>query len=192
MSKIYISGAITGLPFDEVKEKFAAAEELLTAQGHEVISPLKNGIPNHAPWEIHVSMDIILMIGCEAIYLLPDWNQSKGATLEKSLAELSGKEIIYQETPKFVELKEAIAEVTGISFYDIVGSSRARNFVYARMIFAQICSEQGAKIIEIAEEMKHNHSTIIYYLRKYADDARYNPKFRLLASEVRKCISKKK
>ena len=60
---------------------------MLKAQGYEVINPLKNGIPATASWEAHVAMDVLLLMGCDAIYLLPDWGFSKGATLEKNLAQ---------------------------------------------------------------------------------------------------------
>lgn len=73
MEKIYISGQISGQPIEEVAAKFEAAETMLKAQGYEVVNPLKNGIPANASWEAHVAMDVLLLMGCDAIYLLPDW-----------------------------------------------------------------------------------------------------------------------
>lgn len=189
--KVYISGQISGLPIDEVRAKFEKAEADLTNKGYEVINPTKNGIPFNAPWELHVAMDIVLLIGCHAIYLLPDWGNSKGATLEKNIAELTGKVIIYQETPAFAEIKQSISNALGISFFDIVGERRTRRHVYARMIFAHYCRKEGATILRIAREMKHNHSTIVYYLRKFEDDNRYNPEFRHLVELVENELSKK-
>ena len=136
MEKIYISGQISGQPIEEVAAKFEAAETMLKAQGYEVVNPLKNGIPANASWEVHVAMDVLLLMGCKAIYLLPDWGFSKGATLEKNLAELTGKTIIYEEVPTFQNIKQAIAEGMGVAFYDIVGESREQKHVFARMIFA--------------------------------------------------------
>ena len=188
--KIYISGQVSGLPMEDNIAKFGKVEKELITQGYEVVSPLKNGIPYNAPWEVHIAMDILLLMSCEAIYLLPDWAYSKGATLEKKIAEFTGKQIIYQEVPTFIEIKEAIAEAMGISFVDIVGPSRERKQVYARMIFAFHCREQGATIQRIADEMKHNHSTIVYYIRKYKDDYRFNPEFRERVKEVENALSK--
>jgi hypothetical protein len=182
--KIYISGQITGLPFGRVQTKFAAAERILTEQGYEVVNPLNNGIPYNAPYEVHMAMDIILLIGCQAIYLLPDWASSRGATIEKKIAELTGIQIIFQEVPTFMEIKDAIAEAMGISFVDIIGKSRKRKQVYARMIFAHFCKDQGASITEIAKEIKRNHSTVIYYLRKFLEDRKFNPGFREIVSRV--------
>jgi hypothetical protein len=189
MKKCYISGAITGLPFDKVQAKFAAAERILTEKGYEVISPLKTGIPYNFPWESHIAMDIVLLIGCEAVYFLPDWNLSKGATLEKNIAELTGKTIIYENEPVFVELKQAISEVMGVSFYEIVNGSSKRNNVYARMIYAYFCKEAGATVTEIASEIRRNHSTVIYYLRKFEDEKNFNPKFREIVNAIAIALS---
>ena len=188
--KAYISGQISGLPYNEVVAKFATAEAKLQAQGYETVNPINNGIPINAPWEIHVAMDVVLLMGCDTIYLLPDWQQSKGATLEKSFAELTGKAMIYEEVPAFPQIKQAIAEIMGVTFPEITGRKRASKHVYARMIFAHLCREQGATIVTIAQDMKHNHATIIYYLKKYNDDYRFTPEFRDFANAVKNHLSK--
>ena len=190
MEKIYISGRISGLSEEEVTAKFDAAEAKLKAQGYEVVNPLKNGIPNNASWEIHISMDVLLLMGCNAIYLLPDWSLSKGATLEKNLSELTGKKIIYEEAPTFQRIKQAIAEGMGVSFFDIVGRSRGQKHVFARMIFAQHLREEGATAVRIASEMKRNHSTVLYYLKKYPEDYRYTREFKAYVDAVKACLSK--
>lgn len=188
--KIYISGQISGLPFDETKAKFENIESELIAQGYEVVNPIKNGIPYNAPWEVHIAMDILLLIGCEAIYLLPDWAYSKGATLEKKIAEFTGKEIIYQEVPTFIEIKEAIAEAMGISFVDMIGPDRKRIQVDARTIFAYYCKKKGASHQQIGDEIKRDHSTINYYLRQYKDLYSNNPEFRERVKAVENALSK--
>lgn len=190
MDKIYISGRISGLPVEEVAAKFEAAEAKLTAQGYEVVNPLKNGIPITAPWELHVAMDVVLLMGCAIIYLLPDWSLSKGATLEKNFAELTGKKIIYEEAPAFMHIKQAIAEAMGVSFFEITGRSRERKHVFARMIFAHLCRQEGATMQRIAKEMKHNHATVIYYLTKYQDDSQFTPEFKKCIKAVSGRLSK--
>jgi len=190
MSKIYISGAIVGLPFEKVKKKFDKTESELNARGCEAVSPLKTRIHYNAPWKIHAAINIVLLIGCDAVYLLPDWKYSQVATLEKNIAELLGKEIIYEEVQIFAELKKAIYEVMEISFSDITGRSRKRHIVFARMIYSHFCSMKGETITSIAAEIKRNHSTIIYYLRKFDDDYRFNPKFREIANRIESALSK--
>ena len=92
--KIYISGQISGLPLDEVKAKFHDAEQQIIERGYEAVNPLKNGIPDSEP----MAADIVLLLDCDAIYMLPGWEASKGATLEKNIAERTGKKIIHYET----------------------------------------------------------------------------------------------
>lgn len=190
MEKIYISGQISGQPIEEVAAKFEAAETMLKAKGYEVVNPLKNGIPATASWETHVAMDVLLLMGCDSIYLLPDWFFSKGATLEKNLAELTGKTIIYEEVPSFHYIKQAIAEGMGVAFHDIVGGSREQKYVFARMIFAQLCYDEGAMVVRIAKEMKRNHATIIYYLKKFPNDYKYTAEFRAYVDAVKAHLSK--
>ena len=151
---------------------------------------MKTGIPHDAPWEVHVAIDIVLLIGCDSIYLLPDWKYSKGATLEKNIAELLQKELIYEEIPVFVDVKNAISEVMEISFTEITGDSRNRNIVFARMIYSHYCKQRGEAITSIADEMKHDHSTIIYYLKKFDDDYKYNPKFKEIVNRIESILSK--
>lgn len=96
--RIYISGQISGLPLDEVKAKFQDAENRIVEHGDEAVNPLKNGIPDNEAWEVHMAADIVLLLHCDAIYMLPGWESSKGATLEKNIAERTGKKIIHYET----------------------------------------------------------------------------------------------
>jgi hypothetical protein len=182
--KIYISGAISGLPLDEVEKKFEGAEKLLAGQGYEVVNPLKTVIPQTEPWQVHIAIDIILLLGCDAIYLLPDWIYSKGATLERSVAEQTGKELIYQKKPELIELKNTIEEIMGISFYIIAAQKRDRIHVYARMMYAHFARLEGITIEKLATEMKRNHSTIIYYLRKFEDENKFNAEFRELMQKI--------
>jgi chromosomal replication initiation ATPase DnaA len=77
----------------------------------------------------------------------------------------------------------------GISFYEIANDSRERNCVYARMAYAYFCKEQGATITDIAAEMRRHHSTVIYYLKKFEDDRKFNPKFREIAKRIEIALS---
>jgi hypothetical protein len=184
MKKIYISGKISGLPENEVKEKFDKAEREMLERGYEVVNPLKKAIPYSASWQIHIAIDIILLMGCDAIYLLSDWIYSRGASLEQKIAETTGKEIIYQQTPYYLTLKQIIENVTGVTFYSIAGKKRDRKNVYIRMIYAYFAHSQGAAIEKIANELHRNHSTVIYYLRKYSDEKIYNHTFSEIVKQI--------
>ncbi len=84
--KIYISGKITGLPPEEVKEKFARAEKFLLDQGMSPVNPLKLKTQHCKEWCDFMRVDIVAMMDCNAIFLLEDWKYSPGANLEVLLA----------------------------------------------------------------------------------------------------------
>lgn len=189
--KIYISGRITGLLFEEVKSKFMAAEQELQAQGHEAVNPLENGVAHHEPYETHMKADIAMLLRCEAIYLLSNWEHSKGATLEKSIAEATGLAVMYQKNVDFCEIKQAIKDITGISFFEISGQNRKQQCVYARMLFARYCRAAGTSYSDIARAMNRDHSTVKFYLRKFNDDYRFNREFRKLVTRIESFLSKK-
>jgi chromosomal replication initiation ATPase DnaA len=75
--------------------------------------------------------------------------------------------------------------------YDIAGKDRSQEKVFARMIYAHFCSQQGASITDIASEIRHDHNTISYYLRKFEDEYKYNPKFREIASGIENILMEK-
>ena len=184
--RAYISGKISGLPTGEVYGKFAKAEKLLIERGYEPVSPLDNGLPYDFPWEVHIAVNTVTLMGCDAIYLLRDWIFSEGAMLEKKVAEQAGKKIIYQENTPNINVVQAIADVMDISFTEIESKdNRHRKYVYARMIFSHHCNLRGdCRLKDIARIVNRSHCSIIYYLRKYDEEMRFNPKFRELAARV--------
>ena len=99
--KVYISGAITGVK--NANKLFARAEEKLELEGYEVVNPYKFGehlkkvfaIEHKVPkYEDYMRWDIKLLIDCDAIYLLENWGTSKGARLEKKIAEVLNMQIM--------------------------------------------------------------------------------------------------
>lgn len=94
--KVYISGPISGIALPIAIARFNDAELRLGEMGFDVINPIDNGVPVTAEWHEHMREDIRMMLDCNAIYLLKGWEQSKGATLEKHIAEKLGFTIIEQ------------------------------------------------------------------------------------------------
>lgn len=97
--KIYISGQITGLPISQAKELFKQAETELKDIGFNPINPMSNGLDVESHWSDHMRADIKNMMDCEAIYLLSNYKQSKGAMLELYIAKELNMKIIYK-TPR--------------------------------------------------------------------------------------------
>ncbi|MFS0489931.1 DUF4406 domain-containing protein [Leadbetterella byssophila] len=190
--KLYISGKISGLERDVVVEKFAKAEQSLTAAGYQAVNPLKNGLPFEASWESHMAMDIIHLLGCDGIYLLPCWADSKGAILEKKIAEFTGKKLIYQKeiTEGREAIVKAVSSVTGVDISKIREGRQTKLTLFAKSIMAKLLNEHGMPIKLIARELEKPAKNIRYSLRKYDDDVRFSAEFRYLDEKVREELFK--
>lgn len=90
MKKIYVSGKITGLKIEDAQAKFAEAATRLKAMGHEPVNPMEH-VPYHPEWDWHDYMkaDVKLICDCDAIYMLDNWHDSKGAIEEHRIATLT-------------------------------------------------------------------------------------------------------
>ncbi|MDR3246716.1 MAG: DUF4406 domain-containing protein [Prevotellaceae bacterium] len=178
--KIYISGSTIGSE-DLVAERFRLAQRELSLRGYEAVIPF--------PWDslnlrsglrpsFDSTINILLLLGCQSVYMLSGWENSVMSSIEQTIALLTCKSIMYQSRMRFSTLKRSIPEIMGVTFSQITGRDRKRVYVYARMIYANYCYREGITVGEIAEEINRNHSTIGYYLRKYDDDVKYNSVFR--------------
>lgn len=96
MTRIYISGPITGWPIDMCRARFEAAEFTLRLQGFEPVNPMKNGLPDDAPYDEHMKRDLEMLAECDAIYLLNGWERSKGCRIELQEAIKANKRITYE------------------------------------------------------------------------------------------------
>jgi hypothetical protein len=85
MVRVYLSGPMTGMP-EFNYPAFHEAARSLRAVGFEVVSPAEKPMEAHAPWVAHMRLDIELMLACAGVVMLPGWEQSKGARIERRLA----------------------------------------------------------------------------------------------------------
>ena len=95
--KIYIAGKITGLPRAAIELKFEAAASALTAEGHDVFIPTVLPAYESVPHEDYMHICYAMIDICDAIFLLDDWQKSKGARMECQYAADWRKKIIYQD-----------------------------------------------------------------------------------------------
>jgi len=82
---VYIAGKVTGLPYPEVYTKFRSKQLELEAQEYFVLNPCEI-IEADCNWEEAMRISVMLLANADFICLLPDWHESKGATLERQLA----------------------------------------------------------------------------------------------------------
>lgn len=100
---IYISGPIGKPDVAEANRKvFYAAEDELRAGGAAVFNPCRH-IPGHPKnmadyddvWRWYMRQDIRALTQCDAIYMLPGWQNSKGACWEFRIAQMLGLHMMY-------------------------------------------------------------------------------------------------
>ena len=96
--RIYIAGPMTGLPEHNFPAFHAAADGLREA-GWDVVNPAENfdGRTN-LPRESYLRADMALLVDCEAVAMLPGWEDSRGAKLEYMLACELGMKILDADT----------------------------------------------------------------------------------------------
>jgi methylmalonyl-CoA mutase cobalamin-binding subunit len=99
MNRIYVSGPMTGLP-DLNFPAFHRAAATLRESGYEVVNPAEIDEAEPAPraartWADCLRRDIQALVDCTAIALLPGWEHSRGAKLEKHIATELGMRVIY-------------------------------------------------------------------------------------------------
>lgn len=127
--KIYLSGKITDCP--DYKEKFAAEEKRLKALGHDIFNPCI--FPAFMEYEQYMSLDLMALNFMDAIFLMDNWENSKGAKREKLEAEklglkvLTEKDILVAETMlKLCEDSEKVAQFT----FEMEGDEEYRNRIF--------------------------------------------------------------
>lgn len=84
--KIYISGPMTGLP-DLNFAAFNAEAARLRALGYDVVNPAEINPDPNADWLDCIIEDLKHLRPCGAIAMLPGWEASDGATVERIAAK---------------------------------------------------------------------------------------------------------
>lgn len=97
--RIYLSGPITNLRLEDAQALFARAEEDIATLGHIAVNPMKNGLSPKDSWEKHMKKDIVMLLGCDTICLLPNFNKSKGALIELDIATALGMDVMKYDPP---------------------------------------------------------------------------------------------
>jgi hypothetical protein len=88
MEVIYISGPMTGYP-NFNRNAFDEVEKYLISKGKEVVSPvLSDQISGKLTWKSCMRKSLQKLLHCNSIVMLPGWRESRGAKMERYLAEM--------------------------------------------------------------------------------------------------------
>lgn len=91
--KVYLSGPISGFLLEGRICTFRHVAEMVEKWGHNAVNPFENGLPHDAEYQDHMRADLKMLLECDAILMLPDWQQSAGAQLELRVAISCGLEL---------------------------------------------------------------------------------------------------
>jgi nucleoside 2-deoxyribosyltransferase len=84
--RIYLAGPISNMPGHNIAA-FNSAADKLREQGFDVVNPVEmQGGDMTMPRAFYMRADIAAILTVDAVAVLPNWQASKGATLEVMIA----------------------------------------------------------------------------------------------------------
>lgn len=95
MTHLYVSGPMTGMP-DLNFPAFHEAAAALRAAGYTVTNPAELDAQDAGKtltWEQYMRRDIVALMACDGVALLPGWTESRGANLETEIAGRLGMKL---------------------------------------------------------------------------------------------------
>jgi len=145
--KIYIAGPMSGVENWNFPAFFEAERQLLEL-GYEVVNPAHNDGSTYEEalasantgkhsWDWYMRRDLAKLITCDAVCLLPEWKNSKGASLEVTVAKSLDMPLYILRDGKLVPR----VEILGLSGWarngkDTVADHLISNYGYKRISFA--------------------------------------------------------
>jgi hypothetical protein len=87
---VYIAGPVTTDLSEFNFPAFNAVAEQLRAEGAGVENPAENGSDDTLTYGEYIRLGLRQLLRCNEIMLLPNWEASRGAQLEKLVAETVG------------------------------------------------------------------------------------------------------
>lgn len=99
MKTIYIAGKVSGLPIHTTTIKFGEAQKKLSVKypNAKIYNPLLVVNDWHCPWHVAMQKCLEALLASDMVYMLSDWQDSKGARLEHHVAQTIGKDISYED-----------------------------------------------------------------------------------------------
>lgn len=98
--KIYIAGKIGFLPEHEYIANFKQGKIEAAAAGYTPLSPVDLPHDHDRTWKSYMKEDLRALKECDAIYMLSNWKDSRGARIEHWFAKRYGKILLFQTVQK--------------------------------------------------------------------------------------------
>jgi hypothetical protein len=120
---VYISGPVSGATPESIASNlkvFEEAQRLLLSMGCDVFNPaLIQGpidpLKDEALWQYYMHFCVRALPECDSIFMLPGWQNSKGAKWEHRIADMLGLPKFYAHVPdhETEEQPESARDVVG-------------------------------------------------------------------------------
>lgn len=108
MTRYYLAGPMSGIENLNFPA-FHREAAYLRGLGHEIVSPAEVNVgadalvasgalppEQHAEhWTACMRRDIVQLVACDGIFMMPGWERSKGASLEHYIARQLGLRVVY-------------------------------------------------------------------------------------------------
>lgn len=151
--RLYLSGKMSGISdfnfplFNETAKQWRAV-------GHDIINPAENFNGRQGlPFELYIRHDILDILDCQGLIVLPGWQASRGASLEVAIARALALPVYDATRPAWGEeemhhYSETIAEEAS----RLVLGERNRSYGSAEEDFARIGAVWGGVLNKYAGE----------------------------------------
>ena len=111
MRLLYVAGKLADSTAWKRELNIRQAEEValqLMKMGFAVFVPHTQcrSYDGELPWEAWIERDLEVLCRCNAVFMLPNWKDSKGATAEHEQAKKLGMKILYSLEEAAAYLKE--------------------------------------------------------------------------------------
>ena len=160
--KLYLAGPMSGHAEHNFPAFYAAADALRT-QGFVVVNPAElddeeggppaegSAPPGSDAWARYLRRDIALLLGCDGIALLPGFNRSMGASLERHVARALRMPAFHVRAFWPGEAPRAIPEViVGLSGYAGAGKDEVAKGLVHHLDFNRVAFADALKAASVA------------------------------------------
>lgn len=190
--KVYILGGnISSTQSKTDKESFKHAEKAIVEMEMVPVNPFNHYYRSKTN-EQNLLSSIELLLKCEAVYLLKDWNTTQRSRILKVVADEYGKIILnefgFQKNIEGIKLiKDAVFYATGLRYEQYIIPNRNDKLVVARSIFIHLTNSIiSRKIAEILSN--RNQSTVRHAIKVYSNEYSTNKDFKQKADMANEFI----
>lgn len=123
------------------------------------------------------------------VYISGNVNYINAHKKVQQFADELGLTVLYEEPEspmmKLERIKDAIENVTGLTFCQYITKSKETTHYYARLVFTHYCMKfECTSLPGLKKLLNRDKSTVIRCLKKFEDEVNFNRDFREIVKKV--------